>query len=89
MNTKVYKYTKNNREEIGFVAQEMEEVKELLVGQPTDYTIDKANNEPLDVRPNVEGASVDLYSTIGMLWKICQEQQKKIEELEQIIKKGR
>ena len=95
-NTDVYVYKKDNELEYGFITQEaIKTIPEAVHGTPTNTTIEEANKmseeerkAKIDIIHNTEDAndsSLNLESMIAMLWKVCQEQQDKIEELENKI----
>ena len=78
-----------NENEIGLIAQACP--SDLISGTPYDMDIQTANEITDEDRqslvdPDNGGASVNLYHMASILWKVCKEQQKRIERLEKSMK---
>ena len=87
----VYRYDMigGNENEIGLIAQACP--SDLISGTPYDMDIQTANEITDEDRqslvdPDNGGASVNLYHMASILWKVCKEQQKRIERLEKSMK---
>ena len=87
----VYRYDMigGNENEIGLIAQGCP--SDLISGTPYDMDIQTANEITDEDRqslvdPDNGGASVNLYHMASILWKVCKEQQKRIERLEKSMK---
>ena len=87
----VYRYDMigGNENEIGLIAQACP--SDLISGTPYDMDIQTANEITDEDRqslvdPDNGGASVNLYHMASILWKVCKEQQKRIERLENSMK---
>lgn len=87
----VYRYDVigGDENEIGLIAQACP--SDLISGTPYDMDIQTANEITDEDRqslvdPDNGGASVNLYHMASILWKVCKEQQKRIERLEKSMK---
>ena len=87
----VYRYDVigGDENEIGLIAQACP--SDLISGTPYDMDIQTANEITDEDRqslvdPDNCGASVNLYHMASILWKVCKEQQKRIEQLEELMK---
>ena len=87
----VYRYDVigGDENEIGLIAQACP--SDLISGTPYDMDIQTANEITDEDRqslvdPDNCGASVNLYHMASILWKVCKEQQKRIERLENSMK---
>ena len=87
----VYRYDVigGDENEIGLIAQACP--SDLISGTPYDMDIQTANEITDEDRqslvdPDNGGASVNLYHMASILWKVCKEQQKRIERLEELMK---